>query len=125
MTGVFVAAQRFDFASFDHDDFTIAKGAMDESGQFVDLQNIGNYRATLGMFGSGFIEMLARQMTAEMQAIRDTTPPGAMNSLFTKGISFGLISRDSSGNWDVSQVEGLPAQSLATSGAEDPSTLCR
>ena len=123
VTGVFVAAQRFDFASFGHDDFTMTKGAMDESGQFVELQNIGNYRATLGMFGSGFIEMLARQMTAEMQAIRDTTPPGARNSLFTKGISFGLISRDSSGNWDVSQVEGLPAQSLATSGPADPPSL--
>ena len=123
VTGVFVGAQRFDFASFDHDDFTETKGAMDESGRFFELQNIGNYRATLGMFGSGFIEMLARQMTAEMQAIRDTTPPGAMNSLFTKGISFGLISRDSSGNWDVSQVEGLPAQSLATSGPDDPPSL--
>jgi len=123
VTGVFVAAQRFDFASFDQDDFITAKGAMDESGQFVELHNIGNYRATLGMFGSGFIEMLARQMTAEMQAVRDTTPPGAMNSLFTKGISFGLISRDSSGNWDVSQVEGLPAQSLATFGPDNPPSL--
>jgi len=123
VTGVFVGAQRFDFASFGHDDFTMNKGAMDESGQFVELQNIGNYRATLGMFGSGFIEMLARQMTAEMRAIRDTTPPGAKNSLYTKGISFGLISRDSAGNWDVSQVEGLPAQSLATSGPDDPPSL--
>ena len=29
------------------------------------------------MFGSGFIEMLARQMTRELQAIRDRIPPGA------------------------------------------------
>jgi hypothetical protein len=123
VTGVFVAAQRFDFATFAHDDFTTTKGAMDESGKFADLQNMGNYRATLGMFGSGFIEMLARQMTAEMQAIRDTTPPDATNSLFTKGVSFGLISRDSSGNWDVSQIEGLPAQSLTTSGPGNPPSL--
>ena len=123
VTGVFVAAQRFDFASFGHDDFTTNKGAMDESGKFVTLENIGNYRATLGMFGSGFIEMLARQMTAEMQAIRDTTPVGASNSLYTKGVSFGIISRDAAGNWDVSQVEGLPAQSLASSGPANPPSL--
>jgi CxxC motif-containing protein (DUF1111 family) len=34
-----------------------------------------------------------------------------------------MISRDSSGNWDVSLVEGLPAQSLATSGPADPPSL--
>jgi hypothetical protein len=75
------------------------------------------------MFGSGFIEMLARQMTAEMQAIRDTTPLAGSNSLYTKGVSFGIISRDASGNWDVSQVEGLPAQSLVSSGPAKPPSL--
>jgi hypothetical protein len=55
VTGVFVAAQRFDFATFDHGDGTIKKGAMDESANFTTLQRIGNFRATLGMFGSGFI----------------------------------------------------------------------
>ena len=123
VTGVFVAAQRFDFASLNHDDFTISKGAMDESGKFATLQNIGNYRATLGMFGSGFIEMLARQMTTDLLAIRNATPPGGSTPLFTKGVSFGTIIRDSSGNWDVSLVEGLPAQSLATSGPADPPSL--
>ena len=75
-TGVFVAGQRFDFATFDHDDFGTTRGALDESGKFPTLQEIANFRATLGMFGSGFIEMLSRQMTAEMQAIRDATAPG-------------------------------------------------
>ena len=123
VTGVFVAAQRFDFATFDHDDFTSNSGAMDESGKFTTLQNIGNYRATLGMFGSGFIEMLARQMTTDLRAIRDATLPGASTPLFTKGVSFGLIRRDNEGNWDVSLVEGLPAQSLTTSGPADPPSL--
>jgi len=122
-TGVFVAGQRFDFATFDHDDFATTRGAMDESGKFPTLQEIANFRATLGMFGSGFIEMLARQMTAEMQAIRDATAPGAMNSLYTKGVSFGMIKRDGDGNWDTSMVEGLPAQSLTSSGPSDPPSL--
>ena len=42
---------------------------------------------TLGMFGSGFIEMLARQMTADLQAIRDTMSPGQTRPLHTKDVS--------------------------------------
>ncbi|MBT8078125.1 MAG: thiol oxidoreductase [Gammaproteobacteria bacterium] len=123
VTGVFVAAQRFDHATFDHNDFTPGRGAMDESGRFVTLQNIGNYRATLGMFGSGFIEMLARQMTTDLRNIRDATPPGGSSPLYTKGVSFGTISRDPGGNWDVSQVDGLPPQSLTSSGPSDPPSM--
>lgn len=123
VTGVFVAAQRFDFASFDQADFTAIKGALDESGGPVTLQSIGNFRATLGMFGSGFIEMLARQMTRDLQAIRDLAKPGEAHALITKGVSFGTIIRDPSGNWDVSEIEGLPPQSLATSGPASPPSL--
>ena len=65
VTGVFVAAQRFDFATFDNQDQFPLKGAFDETGTAATLQRMGNFRATLGMFGSGFIEMLARQMTED------------------------------------------------------------
>lgn len=123
VTGVFVAAQRFDFASFDHNDVFIKKGAIDEAGSFTTLQQIGNFRATLGMFGGGFIEMLARQMTAELQALRDATPPGGETGLSSKGVHFGWLRRHADGGWDVSQVEGLPRQSLATTGAADPPSL--
>jgi hypothetical protein len=64
------------------------------------------------MFGSGFIEMLARQMTADLQAIRDSLLPGESAALVTKTVSFEAISRTPSGAWDVSLVEGLPPQSL-------------
>ena len=40
------------------------------------------------MFGSGFIEMLARQMTADLQAIRDGLAPGGSAALMSKGVSF-------------------------------------
>ncbi len=123
VTGVFVAAQRFDFATFDHSDFTSTKGAIDESGSFALLKTIGNYRATVGLFGSGFIEMLARQITTDLQAIRDATPPGGSSALMSRGVSYGTISRDGSGAWDVSLVEGLPAQSLTTTGPADPPNL--
>ena len=50
--------------------------SIDERGQFVTQQTFANERKTIGMNGSGFIEMLARQMTADLQAIRDSLVPG-------------------------------------------------
>ena len=123
VTGVFVAAQRFDFASFDVDDTIGLKGSRDERGAFTTLQSIGNFRATPGMYGSGYVEMLARQMTAELQTIRDAVPPGGALALETKGVPFGTIRREADGSWDVSAVEGLPPQSLANRGADDPPSL--
>jgi len=89
----------------------------------VTLQSIANSRATLGMFGSGYIEMLARQMTADLQAIRNATSPGTSNALVSKGILFGRIARLANGNWDVSHVEGLVAPSLQTTGPANPPSL--
>lgn len=114
VTGVFVAGQRFDAVSFDHGDGIPLRGAVNEAGGFVTLPDVANYRATVGMFGSGYIEMLARQMTADLQAIRDGLPPGASAMLETKGVSFGMLGRSADGaSFDVSQAEGLPEQSLA------------
>lgn len=124
VTGVFVAAQRFDFATFDLTDGIPTRGAVNETGAPVELQTIGNYRATIGMFGSGFIEMLARQMTSDLREIRDSIAPGDAALLTSKGVSFGTLARDANGFWDVSAVEGLPAQSLATAGpASAPSLI--
>lgn len=123
VTGVFVAAQRFDFATLDHADLLPTSGSVDESGAFVSLQGIGNYRATIGMFGSGFIEMLARQMTADLQVIRDSLAPGESSALITKMVPFGTLSRAPSGAWDFTLVEGLPPQSLRSSGPADPPSL--
>lgn len=125
VTSVFVLGQRFDFATFDHLESPLipTKGVVDENHQSVTLQSIANRRATLGMQGSGFIEMLARQMTADLQAIRDATGPGQSVALVTKGVSFGKIARDSLGYWDTSAVEGLPAPSLSTTGPADPPNL--
>ncbi len=123
VTGVFVAGQRFDSALFDRSDPTPLSGAFNEAGEEVDLSTIGNYRATLGMFGSGYIEMLARQMTADLQAARDSLAAGGSTALMTKGVSFGTLARAGDGSWDVSGVEGLPLQSVTTEGADDPPTL--
>jgi len=123
VANVLVLGQRFDFASFDASDPTPTRGAMDEVGNPTLLQTIANSRATLGMFGSGYIEMLARQVTADLQAIRDSAPPGGSKALASKGLSFGQISRNADGTWDTSQVEGIGAASLGTTGANDPPSL--
>jgi hypothetical protein len=116
-TEVFVLGQRFDFATFDHNDMPPTKGAADERGEFVTLQTIANERKTIGMNGSGFIEMLARQMTTDLQTIRNATVPGTTQALVTKGVSFGTLSRRLDGTWDTSGVQGLPAPSLASADA--------
>ncbi|MBS1253933.1 MAG: hypothetical protein MAG451_02987 [Anaerolineales bacterium] len=123
VTSVFVLGHRFDFATFDHSDTVPTKGSKDELGVDVTQQTIANRRATIGMFGSGYIEMLARQMTAELQALRDATPPAGVTPLVIRGVSFGRITRDANGNWITSEVEGLPAPSLATSGPGNPPSL--
>ena len=123
VANVFVLGQRFDFATMNMvpDGFQ-TKGTTDEFGNQITLQSVANSRATLGMFGSGFIEMLARQMTSDLQAIRDSIAPGQAAALVTKGISFGVLGRDAFGKWITSGVEGLPAPSLA---GDPPNLLIR
>lgn len=123
VANVFVLGQRFDFATFDLLNRIPTKSSVDERFQNVTMQNVANSRATLGMFGSGFIEMLARQMTSDLQAIRNQIPPGGSAMLVSKGISFGTLSRGADGTWDTSAVEGIPATSLGSSAAANPPSL--
>lgn len=123
VANVFVLGQRFDHATFDHADLIPTRGTTDEAGNFTTLQSIANSRATLGMFGSGYIEMLARQMTEELQATRDSLAPGDSVELTAKDVSFGTLARANDGSWDTSGVDGLPAPSIATSGPADPPNL--
>ena len=123
IANVFVLGQRFDFATFDRSDTTPTKNSVDERGQPVTLQSMANSRKTIGMFGSGYIEMLARQITADLQAIRDTIQPGESKPLASKGISYGILHRNANGTWDTSRVEGLPAASLKSTGPQNPPNL--
>jgi cytochrome c peroxidase len=123
VANVFVLGQRFDFVTFDQADLIFTKGAVDELGRSVTQQTVGNSRATLGMFGAGYIEMLARQMTADLQAIRDATAPGQSRPLVSKGIAFGAIARNRDGTWNTSEVAGLSAPSLVSRGPANPPNL--
>lgn len=75
-----------------------------------------NERNTLGMFGAGPIEMLAREMTVELQAIRDAAIEEARNqntnvtkSLDTKGVNFGRLTAWPNGSVDFSALLGIDA----------------
>jgi len=126
VTSVFVLAQRFDFATFDRKDSLPTRGAVDEEGNPVSLQSIGDLRATTGLFGAGYLEMLACQMTAELQAIRDSLELGQTQPLVAKGVSFGKLTRRNDGSWDTSEVRGLPRASIvAPTPVNRPSLILR
>lgn len=123
VANAFVTAQRFDFATFDDTDLVPTRGAVNEVGMPVTLQSIGNSRNAVGEFGSGFIEMLARQITADLQAIRDSIPNNSTKALVSKGIYFGKLTHRADGTWDTSQVEGLPSPALLSANAANPPSL--
>jgi hypothetical protein len=73
-------------------------------------------RHTLGMFGAGPIEMLAREMTAQLQALRTIALQEAKAqgtaitiSLDTKGVHFGQLTALPDGSVDTTAVEGVDA----------------
>ena len=123
VTNVFVLGQRFDFATFNPADTLPTGGTIDETGQAASLQTIGDLRATTGMFGAGYLEMLARQMTEELQKIRDTIQRGETKDLVAKGIRFGRLTLTKEGLWDTSKVEGLGRLSLISIGSNNPPSL--
>lgn len=76
--------------------------------------NISNERNTLGMFGAGPIEMLAREMSTQLAAIREAARAQAMNSgqpatrnLAAKGVSFGTITVMPDGRIDPTGIVGV------------------
>ena len=86
-----------------------------ESADFdtVDAQ-FSNERNTNHMFGSGLEELLAREMTADLQTerenavkqARDTGKPVTI-SLTTKTINYGSLTANPDGTLDTSKVDGI------------------
>lgn len=75
---------------------------------------VSNERNTLGMFGAGPIEMLAREMSVDLGAIRDeaitqaeTTGEPVTLPLLSKGVSFGVVTAQPDGKIDPSGIEGV------------------
>src|SRR5262249_11383486 len=123
VANVFVLGQRFDSITMDHFDGIVTRGAVDEIGNFINTLNFADSRATPGMFGAGYLELLAREITTDLRTIESHVQPGQSAVLVSKGISFGKLSRNSDGTWDTAGVSGLPPQALSSSGSSNPPSL--
>ena len=100
-----------------------AVNSPDETGLAVTLQTIANSRATLGMFGSGYIEMLARQMTIifGLSALGN----GYLGVHLRRGSNLNRIGTDGNGVCDeeernVISGNGGNGLQLAGAGTEPP-----
>ena len=105
-TNVFVLADRIAFANFD--------GKQGDNNENHTLKTIGNERTSIGLFGSGWIELIAREMTTDLKsqaekAINEAKSKNANISkhLVTKGVSFGTIIARPDATIDFSALEGI------------------
>jgi hypothetical protein len=108
VANVFVLGQRF---SFFLDPTRPDENGLDAPGS---VRGAANERNTLGMFGSGAIEMLAREMSADLIARREQAKQQAASTgqpvsveLVTKGVSFGRLTARPDGSVDTGGVEGV------------------
>ena len=103
---VFGLASDVDFATLEG-----SVGSEDDSSSVLDITNERN---TVGIFGDGLVELLAREMTNELLTIveqarlisvTDNAPFKA--DLITKGVNFGYIIALPNGYIDTSHVDGV------------------
>jgi hypothetical protein len=86
-----------------------------ESADFDSLDpQFSNERGTNHLFGAGLIELLAREMTTDLQALRMKALAEARSRgepvtvpLETKGVSFGSITAGPDGVADLAGIEGV------------------
>jgi hypothetical protein len=107
VTNIFVDAEIHPFANFDG-------GEGDAFKVDLTLETVGPERNSVGLFGSGVIEMLSREMSFELQGIRDLalkesreSGSNVTRSLVTKDVDFGTITVHPDGTIDSSGVEGV------------------
>ena len=86
-----------------------------ESADFDNLDpQFSNERGTNHLFGAGLIELLAREMTADLQSQRKDALKAARKTgqsveatLSTKGVKFGKVTAHSDGMLDLSKIDGV------------------
>jgi len=86
-----------------------------ESADFDSLDaQFSSERGTNHLFGSGLVELLAREMSYELQSIRDKALSRARTEgapvrlrLETKGVEFGHISAEPDGSVNLDELDGV------------------
>ena len=78
------------------------------------FSHLFNERGSLGLFGSGAIELLGREMTDDLQDLQEQAIAQAQAEghdvtmeLQTKGVQFGTLTAHSDGTVDTSGVQGV------------------
>jgi hypothetical protein len=98
--------------------FVLAQNLIPVTGTILnpDFSQTFLERNTLGMFGSGAIELLGREMTQDLIALRIRAVNGAIAggkdvavALVSKGVSFGSLTAHPDGSVDTSSVVGVDA----------------
>ena len=121
VANVFALADRFDFVDFEEQSHLDHRSEVEQlqnpGPQYPEpltLDNVGNERNTVGMFGSGFVELLAREMTRDLQAIEQEAIAEARANarivrkpLVSKGVDFGVIAAHPRGFTYTTEVEGV------------------
>jgi Di-haem oxidoreductase, putative peroxidase len=96
--------------------FVLAQNDIPVTGTILNPDSTQSFpeRKTLGMFGSGAIELLGREMTQDLLTIKSQAISQARSTgqdvtlpLITKGVSFGGITAHSNGSVDTSAVVGV------------------
>ena len=86
-----------------------------ESANFNSIDpSFSSERHTIALMGAGLVELLAREMTADLQAIRAAaiaeacaTGKDARADLVTKGVRFGSIVAHPDGIVDLDAIDGV------------------
>jgi len=103
---VFGLASDVDFATLEG-----SVGSEDDSSSVLDITNERN---TVGIFGDGLVELLAREITYDLLQIVDDAREYAEENnmsvrkeLKSKGINFGYITAHNNGFIDTSELDGI------------------
>ena len=103
---VFGLASDVDFATLEG-----SVGSEDDSSSVLDITNERN---TVGIFGDGLVELLAREITYDLLKIVDNARAKALENnepirkeLISKGINFGYITAYNNGFVDTSELDGI------------------
>tara|TARA_B100000029_G_scaffold477703_1_gene523036 strand:- start:221 stop:1651 length:1431 start_codon:yes stop_codon:yes gene_type:complete len=94
--------------------FATLEGNVGSNENEPSLIDVTNERNTLGMFGAGLVELLAREISRDLLEVVQETKNNAKESqkdvtasLSSKGIDFGTIKVTADGFLDVSGVNGV------------------
>lgn len=99
-------------------DFVTNVFAADGVGDAAEFDTLdaqfSNERGTPPVHGSGLVELLAREMSADLQKLRNTGVDKARSSgeaqvinLESKGVSFGQLTANPDGFIDISEIDGI------------------